>query len=110
MIQFTKEVKENWLANLRSGKYKQGFCNLHNPADNSFCCIGVLGDCTDDLDNSKEEEVGCHPYAFLKDNINKSVASHIWEMNDDSQYRDNPDYPCDYSNVIPLIESLPTVD
>lgn len=37
------EVKQKWLAALRSGEYKQGrdaLCNI----DNEFCCLGVLCD------------------------------------------------------------------
>ncbi len=36
------EVKALWVGALRSGKYKQGRGRLHDPADNSFCCMGVL--------------------------------------------------------------------
>lgn len=39
--QLTKAVKENWLNNLKSGKFIQGFKSLINN-DGSFCCIGVL--------------------------------------------------------------------
>ena len=38
-----KEVKEKWLAALRSGEYKQGrgkLCSL----DKEYCCLGVLTD------------------------------------------------------------------
>lgn len=35
------EFKAKWVAALRSGEYKQGFCFLHNRANNSYCCLGV---------------------------------------------------------------------
>ena len=35
-----REIGTKWVSALRSGKYKQGKCALHN-AD-SFCCLGVL--------------------------------------------------------------------
>lgn len=35
-------VKEKWLAALRSGKYKQ--CKGHLRVGNKFCCLGVLCD------------------------------------------------------------------
>lgn len=36
------ELKEKWVAALRSGEYKQGKNLLHNREDNTFCCLGVL--------------------------------------------------------------------
>src|SRR3954466_4218538 len=39
------EVKEKWVAALRSGEYKQGRSYLHsqNPdGEDRFCCLGVL--------------------------------------------------------------------
>lgn len=36
------QVKEKWLAALRSGKYKQTTGALHNK--NGYCCLGVLCD------------------------------------------------------------------
>lgn len=37
-----KAIKSKWLKALRSGKYKQGADMLHNPHDNTYCCLGVL--------------------------------------------------------------------
>lgn len=40
------EIKEKWLAALKSGKYKQGkhaLCRT-NDDEKSFCCLGVLCD------------------------------------------------------------------
>lgn len=37
-----KDVKQKWLAALRSGKYKQGALRLR--ASDSYCCLGVLCD------------------------------------------------------------------
>lgn len=36
------EIKERWVAALRSGDYKQSAGHLHR--NNSFCCLGVLCD------------------------------------------------------------------
>lgn len=36
------EVIDQWIAELRSGKHKQGRRFLHNAADDSKCCLGVL--------------------------------------------------------------------
>jgi hypothetical protein len=38
------EIKQRWVAALRSGKYKQGRKQLRFMDDNSFCCLGVLTD------------------------------------------------------------------
>lgn len=37
------EIKAEWVADLRSGEYKQGRGHLRN-ADGTFCCLGVLCD------------------------------------------------------------------
>lgn len=37
------EVKQQWVAALRSGKYEQGVCVLRSMTD-QFCCLGVLCD------------------------------------------------------------------
>ena len=42
----TKQVKEKWVAALRSGKYKQGASRLKTE-DGSYCCLGVLQMVTD---------------------------------------------------------------
>ncbi len=36
----TQELKDKWVAALRSGKYQQG--TIHLQHDNRFCCLGVL--------------------------------------------------------------------
>lgn len=38
-----KKLKNEWIAALRSGEYKQAKNVLHS-ADGGFCCIGVLAD------------------------------------------------------------------
>jgi hypothetical protein len=37
-----QEIKEKWIATLRSGKYKQGAGHLRN--NDLYCCLGVLCD------------------------------------------------------------------
>ena len=37
-----KEIKDKWVAALRSGKYKQGSGQLHNTMNDTYCCLGVL--------------------------------------------------------------------
>lgn len=42
-----QEIKERWVAELRSGRYKQGRQALRDH-NNNFCCLGVLADIYDD--------------------------------------------------------------
>jgi hypothetical protein len=51
-----KEVKEKWLAALRSGEYKQGRHALKQ--DNNFCCLGVLCDIYSKEKNVPWEKLG----------------------------------------------------
>lgn len=43
-----QEIKENWIAALRNGKYQQGQGVLRSSA-NTFCCLGVLCDIIEPL-------------------------------------------------------------
>lgn len=36
------QVKDIWLAALRSGHFAKGENKLHNAQDNTYCCLGVL--------------------------------------------------------------------
>lgn len=36
------DLKTKWLAALRSGDFEQGKNFLHNPKENTYCCLGVL--------------------------------------------------------------------
>jgi hypothetical protein len=65
-----KELKTKWVKALRSGRYKQGRTQLHNPKNNTYCCLGVLADVAgyvpnkvkrrgeEYLSKTKEEEFG----------------------------------------------------
>lgn len=101
---FTQEIKDNWIANLESGNYKQGFSQLYVKRDNSFCCIGVLGHVTKGLDNDYKENEK-NPYDFLQRTIGEPAMTILYETNDEDS--DNTEYPRDYSNVIDLVKALP---
>jgi hypothetical protein len=38
------EIKQRWIAALRSGDYQQGRCQLRGRGGAAFCCLGVLTD------------------------------------------------------------------
>lgn len=106
---FTQEIKTNWLTALKSGKYKQGYYNLHNPNENTHCCIGVLGDICPFLNNDcTDEAVSGNPYKYLKDTIGQQATRELYDTNDSDASRPTPNRT--YQNVIPLIEALPTQD
>lgn len=42
-----RELRDRWVAALRSGKYTQGRRKLRNTQNNTFCCLGVLCDLED---------------------------------------------------------------
>lgn len=104
-MEFTQEIKDNWLEALKSGKYTQGYFRLQHK--NKFCCIGVLGDITDGLNNDfLSAESSCNPYKFLGDTIGKKPTEELHITNDKMAHVVNHEYKDDYSNVIPLIEAL----
>lgn len=54
------EVKEKWLAALRSGEYKQGTGCLRR--ENEYCCLGVLCDLHAKETNGKWERPNRYSY------------------------------------------------
>lgn len=64
-----KELKEKWVAALRSGKYKQGRMVLRD-GNNNYCCLGVLCDLIDNTKWKYENEVCFH------DGTNRQVYSY----------------------------------
>jgi hypothetical protein len=108
-MKFTQKIKDNWISNLESGKYKQGFGKLKSKTKKGmrFCCIGVLGDCTEGLTNNSLNVTQCkNPYDFLeKNNIN---AYDLYCENDNFHYIGSKH--TDYRNVIPLIKQLTTTE
>ena len=46
-LKFTQDVKDAWVAALRSGEYAQGTETLRHPLEENYteyCCLGVLAD------------------------------------------------------------------
>lgn len=84
-----KDVKERWVAALRSGDYKQGRKRLRTLED-SFCCLGVLCDVVHPDVWVKREDDDC--YAIQEGNSPHSHFSGYIPINladelgiDDSQ-------------------------
>lgn len=103
-FKFTQEVKDNWLKALKSGEYTQTKARLCNEDKTAFCCIGVFADINEELNIDTPHIVAeTNPYTVLKRIFGNTLFQKIWTTNDDTF---NPKKP-DYSNVIPLIESLP---
>jgi ASC-1-like (ASCH) protein len=108
-LKFTKELKENWLNALKSGKYKQVNGQLKDYE--GHCCLGVLAEIHPDLSiesegkrcvfNGKVE--GYEPFEKI---LTTEIVDKLYIEND-SSYREGVE---DFSTVIPLIEKLPTVD
>lgn len=73
----TKEMKENWIAALRSGDYKQGKVRLQQK--DRFCCLGVL--C-----HLNRIEIGLghdnEAYDWLAGYISNYNINTLWQMND----------------------------
>lgn len=87
------ELKQKWLAALRSGNYRQGQGQLHN-ADNQFCCLGVLCDIVDPSRWSDRDGGESYVYlgltcismpaeSFLSDvGLTQLVADELADLND----------------------------
>lgn len=37
-----KDIAIKWATALRSNRYKQGYANLYNTKNDTYCCLGVL--------------------------------------------------------------------
>ena len=74
-----KEIKENWVAALRSDDYSQGTLYLCNRG--RYCCLGVLAD----VEGHKyDPNTQLLPGDFLKTvELSEHNAGRLMEMNDD---------------------------
>jgi hypothetical protein len=71
--EMTPEVKAQWLADLRSGAYKQWRSSLYH--EDAFCCLGVLSHRQGLLD----EPTGRYPDKFL----HAQTQAQLIKMNDE---------------------------
>jgi len=109
----TKEQKEAWLTALKSGDYKQCQVALKSQLKgigSVNCCLGVFAEINTNIDSSKMDVDTTSVYNELNNILTKQTVEDIYSKNDSYLYwKENPDKR-DYSNVIPLIESLETID
>lgn len=99
-LKFTQKIKDKWLEALKSGKYVQGTGQLYNKKNNTYCCYGVLASIIGD---SLEGPISGKAHIMIINDCGYIIANTLWKTNDSLTDNENPDY----SNVIPLIESLP---
>jgi len=103
----TKEDKAQWIGALRSGKYKQGFevfveeAKIDGKETECLCCLEVYNV----LHGGRN--AGTTPPSNV---VNQSVlfgykANLIPHINDENRPEAR-----DYSNIIPYLELLPTID
>jgi len=110
---FTKELKENWLKALRSGDYIQHGDKLRsNNNHKRMCCLGVLADIHPDIQIDKKGEncivnnINEQYEPFNNMNLHAGCSVGLTDINDKSYVKGKRDY----SEVIPLIETLTTID
>lgn len=102
-MEFTKEIKTKWLDALKSGKYKQiqrGF-----KKNGGHCCLGVLDDLIISENNGNLNAVWPLLGTIPNHDEGVSITTYLVQLNDAKRL-----VKPDYSNVIPFIEKLETVD
>ncbi len=84
------EIKAQWVAALRSGEYQQGGGSLHNPENNTHCCLGVLCELAVQAGviAAKEPQVSISLFAGRSASLPPEVVS--WASVDSSD-------PCDHT-------------
>ena len=89
-MKLDNEIKQMWLKGLRSGMYKQGRLFLNEVRTDTYCCLGVLADVCEVLDeNGCIDEVhnGCIPPKMLEIiGLNQSDMYHLMDLNDVKNY------------------------
>jgi hypothetical protein len=102
------ELKQKWVAALRSGKYTQGHKQLRT-VSNEYCCLGVLCDV---FDNSKWKKFYfCYSYDtprntnFLPNDLLKEVG----RLNERQLVKMNDIYMANFIAIADYIErEIPT--
>lgn len=96
-MRFTEEVKTEWLKDLRSGKYKQIQHDYKN--NRGHCCLAVLEEtCKGIFKDSWMDGMTILTESGLLSNSGSLIRAN-----------DGEGFDGKYTNVIPLIEKLPTI-
>ncbi len=103
-MKFTQEIKDAWVAALRSGDYQQGYESLkyvNTDETAKYCCLGVLADVCALWKVLPRNEV-------LEDNngdpvlIAMEFQKELWQQNDKRiPFAEIADYIEDYIGVAP---------
>ena len=102
-------LKEQWVAALRSGEYKQGTGVLYNPIDDTYCCLGVLAKiCSMPLTTEWKDQIEFIPapitkiLEYVEENIVTRASGDLAVMNDSGLST--------FNNIADYIETNITVE
>ena len=89
MKRLPKKFKEEWIAALRSGEYKQGKNQLNNRHSDTYCCMGVacvVAGHKKTLMNNADSFIDLGKYknvpSIIKGDPRNSVVNSLVSMND----------------------------
>lgn len=109
MNKLTKEIKQNWLDALKSGKYIKGRGILIETDKEGIirhCCLGVFA-CVLNLpvkDGVRIDDDNEDGYKAFEDYVGDYIeVGRLYRANDNSKFDD-------YRDPIAIIETLPTID
>lgn len=99
-----EDIKYRWLVALRSGEYKQGQMVLHNMANDSYCCLGVLCElyCKEHPDLSVKSQCG-HEFEYYFD-AHEVLPPEIIEWAGFDEFVSNPSLKLECDNKISIAE------
>lgn len=106
-MKLTKQLKQQWIDALKSGKYIQTKAYLRNEK-NEFCCLDVFCEIAKIKHDGKVAFSNGQPdqYGPISSILGQENTSDLWCLNDDTFDEKNPNY----ENVISFIEKLETID
>src|SRR6478736_3409488 len=107
-VEFTKELKADWVAALKSGNFKKGIGQLREKTpdqENKYCCLGVLA-CVCPRMEITTGGYGVHLDGGIYDEGYKIFEQMfgIEKVKDLYQTNDNTSAADAFASVIPIIE------
>lgn len=110
----TKEQQRVWAAALRSGEFKQGRAQLYCETDNTYCCLGVLGNAVLERVPALMDNVGYLHYVNLDDyslEMFSPAAGATEHFRGERIFTHANDMlRLNFLQIAHLVEHLPTVD